>query len=279
MKTPVRLIPLKFPLCALLGGLCLSALPVPDGSAAVVEFRNGASNTYVTNYTGAAAAEIQSGYAGYNLGGLPYFRANQSRTWEQSKGLLRFDLSALTGQALTVDSVTLVLSTIAGGAVENVPFFVHEILPANAGWVQGTGGWSTPATPGEVTWNQKAAGQADWAGSAGLGAPDVDYVSTPLAADIYNPANPTGTTISLTLPASLVQAWIDSPSSNAGLLFLTSINPTYYNEAASFESVYSGTDAWRPALILNLTAVPEPSVLALCGLAVAAALAVRRRRP
>ncbi len=228
----------------------------------------------MTDYGGASSIEIESGYGDYNLGGLEYIRANQSRTWEQSKILLHFDLSALKEQGLQVTGASVVLYSWSAASTEEVPFSLYQILPANAGWVQGRGNFSSPALAGETTWNDKATPGTDWAGSAGLGTAEVDYNSSTLATGTYSPADSAGTAYTLNLPTSLVQEWIDNAEANAGLLILTAQNPTQYYEFASFYSVASGVQEFRPMLVLEVTAIPEPSTAALGGLAAIASLSL-----
>lgn len=254
-------------------------------------FRDGASNAVVTNYDGTSD----------NLLYYVPTTANSEHTnwgaWNQIYGsdatavtrrsILAFDLSALQGQGLAVQSATLRLTQTFGNntvATANSDFSLYEVLPANAGWAQGDNS-ATAADAGESTWNNKAHPDTAWAGSPGMSTPDVDYASTPVyfGDDVYNFAQSSiGTVFEITLPADMVQAWIDNPASNAGLLLRgdpANGNYRYPTGFASSEFTTLGTggvgnETWRPTLTV---VVPEPAGVGLLG-AAGLFLAGRRRR-
>ena len=82
-----------------------------------------------------------------------------------------------------------------------------------------------------------------------------------------------GDDVTWTIPAAVVQSWIDSPAANAGLMITKTAN-------VGSHFYLSGIDGpMAPTLSFELgaaaPAVPEPAGLGLVGLAL---LAVRRRR-
>ena len=252
--------------------------------AATISFQNGASNAYVSNYAGTSDttfdSSASSGYGDGNWGARNIMYVNQSRTWEELEALVRFDLSALTGQGLTVNSATLKLASIAGGGYDNLPVSFYAISAANAGWQQGTmTSFGTPAPAGEATWQHLAETSTTWAGSAGLKTSNTDYNPTAVATGMYNTSDMSGTIVSFTLSASQVQSWIDTPSDNAGLVLRTdnwSGNPTpVYYAYAQYSATEKSNAALRPELVLEVSAVPEPASLAGLGLL---GLFLRRRR-
>jgi hypothetical protein len=252
--------------------------------ASTISFQNGASNSYVSNYAGTSDTTFNSsgssGYGDGNWGARNAMSANQSRTWEELEALVRFDLSALTGQGLTVNSATLKLASIAGGGYDNLPVSFYAISAANAGWQQGTGTSFGPSAPdGEATWQKLAESSTNWAGSAGLKTSNTDYNPTAVATGIYNTSDASGTIVSFTLSASQVQSWIDTPSGNAGLVLRTanwSGNPTpIYYANAQYSTSEQSNAALRPELVLEVSAIPEPASLAGLGLL---GLFLRRRR-
>lgn len=253
-------------------------------------FRDGYNNTYVSTwYNGTndttfdSANDAGGGYNNGNAGGASYFGSNQTRTWEEWRSLISFDLSVLTGQ-VTVNSATLRLASYANGSPDNVSVTFHSINPANAGWVEGTNGSvAAPANEGEATWNHKAksaTAPVAWTGGAGLMTAGVAYDATAVGTATYDPTAADGTYVDIILPASLVQAWIDSPANNAGLLMLTD-SQNYggnYNRFARFYSAQASTGAYRPALILDVTPVPEPVSFGIMTLIAGGLLARRRAR-
>lgn len=78
-----------------------------------------------------------------------------------------------------------------------------------------------------------------------------------------------GTAITFTIPAAMIQSWIDNPSANAGLLGRQTGSSSW-----DFRSSQSGTTAQRPTLTFDYV-VPEPA--SLCLLSVGG-LMLRRRR-
>ena len=233
--------------------------------ADTVVYRQGASNAFVSNYSGTADGFIVSGSTSGNLN---YGKYGMRLAFSTQKGLLRFDLSSFAGKYSSVTSISLQLSiTQIYGNVTSGTINAYAILPANAGWAQGTANGAVQA--GSACWNYAKYNTQAWAGSPGLGTPDVDYNSTLLGSFAYSTTQGSdpamafnGSSAYLT---SLVSSWTNS--TNPGIL-IEEGNPardgaTYIwgtgdptgtsNEqlTITYNPAYSGTDANG----LNYTAV------------------------
>ncbi|MFN0069503.1 MAG: DNRLRE domain-containing protein [Limisphaerales bacterium] len=176
--------------------------------------------------------------------GMPAFR---------SYPLVRFDLSAFTGQTLTGPATFEFWLTEGAPTGLTSPVSVHAILRP---WDEATETLQTFGGPLDI--------------NPGRVGPAVDTV----------PVTYSGTAdqgfVSWSLPADLVQGWIDDPSSNFGLLIRnTATGP---GTDLLFQS-REGTHP--PQLTFDMVVVPEPAEWgALAGLMlVGFATARRHRRP
>lgn len=259
-----------------------------SAQAAVEVFRDGYNNTYVSTwYNGTndttfdSASDAGGGYNNGNAGGAYYFGSNQSRTWEEWRSLISFDLSVLTNQ-VTVNTATLRLAVIANSSPNDIALDFYSINSANAGWVEGiNGSLASAGNEGESTWNHKvksSTSPVEWVGGAGLMTAGVAYDASAVAFATYPSAAEDGAYLDITLPASLVQAWIDNPTGNAGLLMLTDAEDGNYYRFANFYSAQADTAIYRPALILDVSPVPEPASLGVTMLIAGGLLARRRAR-
>ena len=216
------------------------------------EFREGLPNLYSPGgYDGtedlalslSAPATNGGAYSPLTVG---RFNTNGSDT---RRGLIRFDLSSLAGNVVSVSSASLSLSL--GGAATSGSFTikVHPLLAANVGWQAGTGQFTAASTQtGDSTWNQRNSGQANWAGGSGASVAGVDYSSNELASFTWSPSS---TSVDISIPNALIQSWIDTPSTNAGL-FLKPIGPgTATNVAANFAPSEFSVAEKRPTLSLH----------------------------
>ena len=118
-----------------------------------------------------------------------------------------------------------------------------------------------------------------WAGSPGMNTPGTDYEAAPVASIAYAFATPIGTVYEFTLGSAMVQSWIDSPATNAGLLLDggwsgSNSRPVGFGSSERGIGAGTGTAADRPTLVLDV--VPEPASLALLSLA---PLALLRQSP
>jgi hypothetical protein len=254
-------------------------------SAATVTFQNNMPAPFGGTYGGTQDNILYpddvpgDGTSDINVGINPNIMTNGAMTDPtRNRSIIKFDLSSLAAQgAVQVQSATLTLVEINPQA-DQFTVNLYRIADANAAWEQGSGYNLGQATHADSTWNYLSYNNVNWAGSAGLSTPTTDYDPNPVAHFTYdNPTdvttNPTGTAVvNITLPADLVQYWVDHPSDNAGLLMALDSNTVHY---AQFQSSDYGVDSNHPALQVTY-AVPEPASLSL--LALGGLLLIRRRK-
>jgi len=156
-----------------------------------------------------ATKKIDGGYlfAGgdRNYGTLSWFAANEPAL---ARSLIRFDVSALAGQYVSVSSVTMRLRQITTGYVPggaagvgiNVDAF--RITPVNSNWAEGLDAGSYTAPPWwgvKTTWNVRLIGIGGWTGNGFAGG-----LGMPGGAGYDVPAFGTGT-------SNGVDTWMDVP--------------------------------------------------------------------
>lgn len=219
----------------------------------------GATYSFQDGLNGYDGTQDTSLYAGdptpgVNTGAAPTLYNNGVH-----RAIIRFDLTSLAGMTVTEDA-TLTL-TMADS--HTVAFSLYAISDDNAGWLQGSNPAYGPANAGDATYENKSHPGTPWVGGAGLaGAGGFDPVAVGTGVSgAYN------TAINITLPASLIQHWIDGP--NAGLVILSD----ELGQVTQFRSS-DDTDG-RPLLVIN--AVPEPASAALLGMLGFGLLARRRK--
>lgn len=257
---------------ALFAGAALS-------SGAVATFQNGQNNPFgAGTYAGADDTRIRGGTDfQHNNWGQGYYAYTIMGI--QAYSLIRFDVSSMAGEYNSIESVTLTFKT--DNDVNNVPFALHAISAANADWVEGTGdengitagGIANAATFAKKFDTSGTGVDVDWVGGPGLGVGTATpgYNPTPAVTGIWNVSGGDGM-MTITLPASLIQSWIDNPAANGGLILLETGTPS--GQYIVFKGSESAPQNY-PKLEINYTPVPEPTAISLLGLG---ALAMLRRR-
>jgi len=168
-----------------------------------------------------------------------YFVPDQRDGFE-TYPLLDFDLGSFSGTTVTQDG-TLTLQLI--GVTDNPPsgitqLGVHEVL--------------IPWSAATVTWNNFGATAGLQLGTDVETTPtDFQNVDTTLPATSVAPRE-----ITFTIPAALIQSWIDNPGANNGLLLYGALGR---------DLVFGSAENTTPALRPTLTFVPEPATALLLG--------------
>lgn len=261
------------------GSLILCAATVLPLQAVSIVFQEGAAipELGIGSYSGTEDTTLISGVPNGNYGsGISIYVGNNSG---ERKTLLRFDVSALAGQAASIESVTLTMFQILQSGSNNgvaIDVNLYQISSANEGWVEGTvnGAFQT----GSSSWNYQVSQTATWAGSEGLSTPGTDYVASAIdGTKVITAKTGSGATYHWDLPVSLIQSWIDGE--NTGLLFAAAdfgdLSDKDYFRFASSEHT---TLASRPMLTINYTPIPEPGMVVLLGLGILAVCPGRRTR-
>ncbi len=203
-----------------------------------------------------------------NLGGQPFANSGTTQNFTKNRALFRFDVSAIPTGA-QVDSVSLAFEVTRQPVDGYAPadFGLHRMLVSWGEGVQttanpGSPGQGAPASPGEATWLARFAQTGpNWAAPGGLAGTDFAAASS-AGQSIYSVANSPYFFTSSQLAAD-VQLWLANPSENFGWMLLAN------NEGPNFTARRFGSreDAINaPQLIVQFTAVPEPSSLVLAAM-------------
>lgn len=237
---------------------------------ATITFQQGATNEFVSGYTGTSDTALASNVANRNGGALDYFSVGRNFS---RRSILRFDLSSMTNAVESVQGAQLTLKLGGNATSTKLTISVYELALANAGWLEGGGNLTAVAAAGEVTWSHLGYDTRAWAGSPGAGLSGTDYIATPVATFEWEVGS---TSVELNLSAAMIQRWIETPSSNAGLLFVATNGAGENAMTANFASSEHATAGLRPLLAIDYTPVPEPGTWAAL-LVGGAVLAWRRK--
>jgi len=171
---------------------------------------------------------LNEGVAIQNNGGSEDF-STEASTGNNHHGLVRFDLTSVPAGTLVVAAQLRLGRYDTGDEVTGVV----SIRRVTESWVEGT----SNGTPGSgATWNSRD-GVTAWSTAGGT-------TSVLLAS-----ATPTMAETTFMLSTVVVQEWIDTPSSNHGMLIAVDAAPTHYHFHAS-ESLL--VPALLPELALDL---------------------------
>ena len=134
--------------------------------------------------------------------------------------------TALSGRTVTSASITLTVGTVAaGGGESSAVLFSYELLSP---WNEGTGSGSS-GTTGTANWDQRL-DSTSWETAGAQGSSDRNQ--TPInTSDSFavggSESISIGDTITIDIPASIVQAWIDNGSTNNGILISVATTNQY----------------------------------------------------
>ncbi len=199
-----------------------------------------------------------------NLGGQSFANAGTTQNFTKNHALFRFDVSAIPNGSF-VESASLVFEVTKQPVDGYAPadFGLHRMLVS---WGEGnktaadprSPGQGAPASAGEATWLARFAQTANWAAPGGQAG--TDFVAASSAGQtVYSVANSPYFFTSSQLAAD-VQLWLGNPGTNFGWMLLANDeNPNF--TARRFGSREDAINA--PQLIVQYSAVPEPSAMAL----------------
>jgi MYXO-CTERM domain-containing protein len=206
---------------------------------------------------------------GFNQGTWSSYGSDAS-IWTSTAqtGLLRFDVSSLTGQYVSINSVKLVLNpNFVDGASGNTA--IHRLAVANASWVAGGGAYpNTTITGGSSSWGEihtsspfNCFGGNQWAGGACSGARVIgtDVESVPLASvaaggltqGVPHEFSLASTSLDAT---ALIDDW--TTGVNSGLAIINDGAPNLSN--VDFDSAQSQSANLRPQLMIDFEPLPVP---------------------
>jgi len=206
-----------------------------------------------------------SSVAFVNYGVCQGLTAGINRWGEQYTSVLRFGLAEIPRQAKVVSATLKLYNTSKDFPTRALTVDLHELTPANADWVEGTGDGERTPTPGAVCWSYRKHDTDRWAGSGGARTPDVDF-STQWSAKASASAKTPGW-LAFELPPKVVQRWIGEPASNAGLHLWPEMAKDKGDVVYVASSEYREPEL-RPQLVLVVEKTPG----------VAAALSLARAR-
>jgi len=181
-----------------------------------------------------------------------------------------FDISGLPSGA-TINSATLSMTFAAGSQFGNGTSQTWVVKNPTAQWIEGQVSYYFAQNTGSgVKWNSSD----DPYGAGGTG---ITMANQPTVIDTASSTqgvtNLPGTSLSFNV-TSLVSGWYDNTLQNRGVAILNTAGAN--NGNIYWAGKANATDTWRPTLVIDYTAVPEPAGLAVLGLGAAAML--RRRR-
>jgi hypothetical protein len=196
---------------------------------------------------------------------------NNQGTNSRRRAVLQFDLSALPAGA-AVDSVTLRLHLTATVTTDDATLTLHRV---NMAWTEGPGNPTgnepsgVPPLTGDTTWLHASFPGALWS------APGGDFVAIASASTVVT--NSSGFFLwSGDAMLADVNQWLADPAQNHGWLLRT--DESVPQTAKRFESRDNTATAFRPALVVEYTIIPEPNT-ALLLVALVSWRSGRRRIP
>jgi hypothetical protein len=197
-------------------GSSLAVMSFQDGVYPSAAY-DGTSDSYVVSGT---EADINYGVSDYLYSGFFSSSSGRERT------VIKFDLSALVSQPVTVKSANLILYVSHKSSTADFTVSAYKVTN---NWVEE-----------EATWNDRAAG-VSWTAAGGEYNPAA--VSDSVIMDSVNVYK------TFRLDADMVQDWIKNPADNYGVVIISNIENDGFNNWYGFISKnYSVLTSVRPRL-------------------------------
>jgi hypothetical protein len=191
---------------------------------------------------------------------------------QDARALLRYDLAASLPAGATVTSVTLDFNVVRSPpAAANSIFSLRPLLRP---WNEGTGVGLTGsfAQPGETTWNSQFHGTTPWSTPGGTAGIDFSAASSGTVDMEGLGAYTFGSTPAMVAD---VQRWASDPANNFGWIMI-SLDEDTPSTARRIASREDGLSA--PRLTIEFVPVPEPNLVALVVVGLAAVFSLRQLR-
>ncbi|OHB76265.1 MAG: TIGR03118 family protein [Planctomycetes bacterium RBG_16_55_9] len=233
----------KLCLCVLCGAVSAALLVVPSIARAEVASLTVVADTFINNSS-----------SNNNAGRTGWFDAGTDGTGGVRRGLFRFDVSSIpAGSTITSAVMQLTVTKVPGTGPVNSTFDLFRLL---ASWNEGTKGGNNGAnaSAGEVTWNARLRGTADWTTPGAKS----DAVATASASTAVTSARNARYSWNGAGLVADVQFWVDNPSENFGWL-LTSRSEGSRRSVRGFTSREGGANAGTLVVNYDLPA-PAPNL-------------------
>ncbi len=242
-------------------------------SAATITFQDG-----VDGYAGTKDTTLMQNDADGDFGGRNEILLGATGANAQRAGVIAFDVTSMDGIYSSIDSVTIEFTVFRTAATNT--WNLNLLREGNAGWVEGTD-TAGATVAGTATWNDMAS-PTDWLGGSS---------GARLAADIYGAIGSMTFTNGTTVVGTVVQVTLDPTAlADTSVDSLTEIFDIWTGGTNAGLQIYGGTGQWgvdssegltvaeRPKLIVEYTAVPEPSAYAaIAGFLALSWVMIRRR--